>query len=374
MNYNVSLAILRKQVAKLGLNRKQPVKVVAEMLIKLFVAVAGMYFFFSGSNIWIKCCGLILSTAGSIGVGTSTHTSSHYATSDKRWVNELLTYFGYPFFVGLSATYWWNQHVAIHHLWPNVVGVDFDADLSPWFAVTEDDFKGVRGLRRFYYKKLQWLLFPIALALYGFNIQRLGLVYVVRALADPKRRQRSHIIDAVALGLHFALSIAVPFYLFGFRAVLGIYVIRIALMGYATFFVLGPGHLPAEAVYIRGDGERPSDVLSQTATTVNFETGFLGRVICSGLEYQIEHHLLPNICHFHYPRVSVLVKRFCEENGLPYHSYGWDRALWKCWMILRAPQRIHQSVEAIKGFKRSGLEPELHAQLDLPGIESRGEA
>jgi linoleoyl-CoA desaturase len=338
---NALLTKLRRDVAERGLYEKQPGKVVLEMLFKLLAAVAGMVIFFSESNIWIRICGLILSTAGSIGVGTSAHTSSHYATSNKRWFNECLTYFGYPFFLGLSATYWWNQHVAIHHPSPNVIGVDFDADLSPWFAVTEDDIRGTRGLRRIYYEKIQWLVFPLALAFYGFNTQRLGLDYVIRSLSDSSRRKRAHFIDLAALFLHFTLSIAVPFYYFGFQAVLGIYVIRIALMGYATFFVLGPGHLPAEAIYIRGGAKRGSDLFSQTATTINFRTGLIGRIICSGLEYQIEHHLFPNVCHFNYPQVSVLVKRFCVEHGLPYRSYQWDHALWKCWTIFRAPQRIH---------------------------------
>ena len=43
---------------------------------------------------------MIVSTAASLGVATNTHTSSHYATSEKRWLNELLTFFGYPVFLG----------------------------------------------------------------------------------------------------------------------------------------------------------------------------------------------------------------------------------------------------------------------------------
>src|SRR5204862_4433608 len=138
----------------------------------------------------------------------------------------------------------------------------------------------------------------------------------------------------------FFLTMAVPWYYFGLKAMLAFYVIRIGLMGYATFFILGPGHLPSEAVYIRTEQKELDYLLAQTATTVNFRTGVVGRLFCSGLEYQIEHHLFPNICHFHYPAVSLLVKNFCEQEGLPYRSFGWGHALWKCWMIFSKPQLI----------------------------------
>jgi hypothetical protein len=91
-----------------------------------------------------------------------THTSSHYATSERRWVNEALTFFGYPFFLGLSATFWWNKHVVVHPA-PNVIDVDDDADFMPWLALTDRDLGRTGSWRRFY-QHLQWWLFPIVLA------------------------------------------------------------------------------------------------------------------------------------------------------------------------------------------------------------------
>lgn len=344
---NISLTMLRREFARRGWYEKATGKVVLEMLLKLFLAAGGMLVFVTVANPLVRLFGIMISTAGSIGVGTSTHTSSHYATSERKWVNEWLTYFGFPFFLGFSATYWWQQHLSIHHPSPNVIGVDFDADLSPWFAVTEDDLARSSGWRHFYYKRLQWLAFPIAIALYGFNTQRLGLIHVLRALSDSQRRKRAHFIDLGALLVHFLLTMVLPLFYFGVKPVVAIYIIRVTLLGYATFFILGPGHLPAEAAYIRRDLKKEDFLLSQTATTVNFRTRFIGRFLCSGLEYQIEHHLFPNICHFYYPQVSVLVEQFCREQGLPYRSYRWDKALWKCWMVFRKPQRIQSNWERL---------------------------
>ncbi len=158
-----------------------------------------------------------------MGVGTNTHTSTHYATSDKRWVNEALSYFGYPMFLGLSATYWWHKHVVLHHPAPNVVGVDSDADLLPWFAITADEVHASSGLRRFYYDHLQFWLFPLALALNCFSIQMAGWKHLIGMLRHSKGRKSAHWIDLGALVIHYAIWIGVPLLLWPLPAVAGFY-------------------------------------------------------------------------------------------------------------------------------------------------------
>jgi len=37
-----------------------------------------------------------------------------------------------------------------------------------------------------------------------------------------------------------------------------------------------------------------------------------------GINYQIEHHLFPNIHHAHYPQISKILKETCEEFNIPY--------------------------------------------------------
>lgn len=59
--------------------------------------------------------------------------------------------------------------------------------------------------------------------------------------------------------------------------------------------------------------------IHQLNTTVNFSRGnkalswYLG-----GLNFQVEHHLFPNICHVHYPAIAPIVKQTAEEFGIPY--------------------------------------------------------
>ena len=40
-----------------------------------------------------------------------------------------------------------------------------------------------------------------------------------------------------------------------------------------------------------------------------------------GLNFQIEHHLFPRICHVHYAAIAPLVEETCRDFGLQYKSY-----------------------------------------------------
>jgi linoleoyl-CoA desaturase len=342
-----ALTALRRELTARGFGRKATGRVLIELAVHVVLGVGGLIVFFASNNLAVRIIGLLVSTAGSMGVGTNTHTSSHYATSERRWVNEALTFFGYPFFLGLSATFWWNKHVVVHHPAPNVIDVDDDADFMPWLALTDRDLGRAGTWRRFYYQHLQWWLFPIVLAGNGFNMGRAGLTYVIGGLRARDSRKRTYWLDFGCLVLHLAVYVGVPAMLLSFPEAVVAYALRITLMGYALFAVLGPGHLPAEAVRLSADQKDADYLLRQTATTINFRTRLVGRFLCSGLEYQIEHHLFPNISHVHYAAVAPIVRDFCRIHGLPYRSYPWPVALWKCWGVLRTPRTIETDLESV---------------------------
>jgi linoleoyl-CoA desaturase len=197
------------------------------------------------------------------------------------------------------------------------------------------------GWRRFYYQRLQFWLFPVALAANCFSIQFAGWAYLFRKLGNRKERKQSHWIDAAAMVMHYTLWIGLPLLFFPVAPVLGFYVLRSILLGYAMYAILAPGHFPAEAQRLSKEARQSAHFFAvQTAGTVSFRTGWLGRFLCSGLEYQVEHHLFPDISHIHYPEVSRAVQAFCNEHGLSYRSYSWATALWKSWQVLRVPQHV----------------------------------
>src|SRR2546422_1341939 len=100
-----SVRELRADLQKRGCYEKHTARILFDLSISALMAAGGLVVYLAASGSVARTCGLIVWTAGSIGIGTNTHNSSHYATAKKRWVNELLTYIGYPVYFGLSATY-----------------------------------------------------------------------------------------------------------------------------------------------------------------------------------------------------------------------------------------------------------------------------
>ena len=60
----------------------------------------------------------------------------------------------------------------------------------------------------------------------------------------------------------------------------------------------------------------------QVETTVNYARR--SRVVgwfLGGLNYQIEHHLFPRICHVNYSAISRLVEETCRQFGVRYAEH-----------------------------------------------------
>jgi linoleoyl-CoA desaturase len=75
----------------------------------------------------------------------------------------------------------------------------------------------------------------------------------------------------------------------------------------------------------------------QVETTADFapHNGPLSFYI-GGLNYQVEHHLYPHICHLDYPRIAPIVRATCEEFGIRYNCYTtWRQAFAAHWNELR---------------------------------------
>jgi linoleoyl-CoA desaturase len=97
-----------------------------------------------------------------------------------------------------------------------------------------------------------------------------------------------------------------------------------------------------QLAHINGDVEFPEPVGSpqhienefavhQVVTTADFAPkNWLLNFYIGGLNYQIEHHLLPHICHLNYPRLAPIVRATCEEFGIRYMCYPTWREAFAC--------------------------------------------
>ena len=102
-----------------------------------------------------------------------------------------------------------------------------------------------------------------------------------------------------------------------------------ALCNFHTFLMVGPNHT-ADDLYRfdkapEGRGER---YLFQVISTANYNTGSeLTDYAHLWLNYQIEHHLFPDIPMLKYRALQPEVRALCEKHGIPYVQQSvWTRA------------------------------------------------
>jgi fatty acid desaturase len=350
-----TLGLLRQSLRAQGLLGKDPKRCLAELAFHVATAVAGVLLVAAGGSPLLEASGLVLAALGSLGVATNGHTASHHGTSNNWRLDEVLTYFCFPFFLQVSASNWRHRHVVVHHPVPNVIGQDDDVDLMPFFAYTQQEAARGGALARLY-RRHQWLLFPVGLLLNGFNTQRTAWAYLLGRLRDRRARSAEHWADLGALGLHWLVWWIAPLAYFAAADVALFNLGRVILMGYGMFALFAPAHWPAAAHAVASAGGREDHLLIQTANTVNYRAGAYGRLLCSGVQYQIEHHLFPDVSHTRYPKIAAQVEAFCERHGYPYRTLGWGEAIRESIATLRAPKVVARDPSALRERLRLGLE------------------
>jgi fatty acid desaturase len=130
------------------------------------------------------------------------------------------------------------------------------------------------------------------------------------------------------------------------------YLLRSVGLGYMMFALLAPAHLPAEAVCLDRGLEHPDFLLKQTVATLDFRTGFYGRLLAAGLDHQIEHHLFPRVSHTHYRKIRPLVEAFCRRHGYPYRRPGWARAVWLTLRVFGRPKPVYRDGRELEQWMR----------------------
>lgn len=79
----------------------------------------------------------------------------------------------------------------------------------------------------------------------------------------------------------------------------------------------------------------------QICNSANFlNQSWLWTRFFGGINYQIEHHLFPNMSNVHYPTISPIVQDFCKENGITYIHYN---NLWEAYQSYLKMLKVRNS-------------------------------
>lgn len=257
------------------------------------------------------------------GVGMSImHDANHGAYSANQkvnyWMGNTLN------LVGGSVFNWKLQHNVMHHTYTNIA--DYDDDIADKLILKFNPHTKVK-----WYHKLQFIY---AFFFYGILTIYWALLkdfvqfakYTKQGVNTSTKKQNRIILTKIIISkiIYFGIFFALPVFVFKIsflKILLGFLIMQfIAGLILTVIFQLahtveGTSHpLPNENYTIENNW-----FIHQMNTTVNFSRhNKLLSWYVGGLNFQVEHHLFPNICHVHYPQISEIVKSTAEEFGIPY--------------------------------------------------------
>jgi linoleoyl-CoA desaturase len=268
---------------------------------------------------------IVVMGLGLAGIGLSVmHDANHGAYSGKKWVNSVI---GYSLnFIGASAFNWKVQHNVLHHSFTNVH--EEDEDISPRGALRmtpHSEWKRVHKYQFIYawflygLMTLVWLFFKDFTRLYKY--QRSGMVKSQKANA-AKEWAILIFTKLCYIGYCFVIPLVLTSLLW-WQVALGVVVMHY-IAGFLLAIIFQPAHVIEGTAFPLPDEHRNLEnnwTVHQLLTTTNFGNNskwfswYVG-----GLNFQIEHHLFPNICHVHYRKISSIVQKTAQEFGLPYKT------------------------------------------------------
>jgi linoleoyl-CoA desaturase len=257
------------------------------------------------------------------GIGMSImHDANHGAYSKNPRVNTLI---GYSLnLIGGMVLNWKMQHNVLHHTYTNIYG--FDDDIGDKGLVRLSPHSAPRKFYRFQYIYV-FLIYSI-MTLYWATAKDFVQYYQYRRRGVhrmTKKEGRKNVASMIALKLlFFSYMIVLPIVVQGYNP--GLIIGGFVMMGMVSGLVLGLVFQLAHSVE-EADFPLPNDkniienewAIHQLSTTVDFaRNNRLLSWYVGGLNFQVEHHLFPNICHVHYPAISEIVEATAKEFGVPY--------------------------------------------------------
>jgi linoleoyl-CoA desaturase len=282
------------------------------------------------------------------GIGMSVmHDAAHNAYTSNATVNRYLSYS--LNLIGGAVFNWKIQHNVLHHTYTNIHGMDDDIDSKVMMRFSPHGQH--RGIHRF--QHIYIFFFYSIITLYWVTFKDF-VQYVTfrkngmhRGSVAEHRKNLFLLIGSKAIYFFYLLVVPIVFFHYSIGIFVCGFITMHVICGLILSVIFQLAHtvegtsypMPNEKSEVENDW-----AIHQMHTTVDFArdnkfvTWYIG-----GLNFQVEHHLFPNICHVHYKNLAPIVKSTAEEFGIPYldNPGFWDAVA----SHLRALKKFGMSTE-----------------------------
>eukprot|EP00920_Eleutheroschizon_duboscqi_P014228 GHVT01033135.1.p1 GENE.GHVT01033135.1~~GHVT01033135.1.p1 ORF type:complete len:364 (+),score=30.13 GHVT01033135.1:1175-2266(+) len=234
----------------------------------------------------------------------------------------------------------WNSMHNRHHASPQKESFDPDVDTLPLIATYRDIL--TRGARRalaldhfrwwLKYQHISFLLVSSAFNVFFWHLYLHPREYVFRKF-DPL----TLLLVAGRYAVHFC--IALPAFGIG-----GAFITLAGTMFFTGIYLFGTFALSHTFLPTVKAEDEMDWVDNQVTYSANMTPCFTVNWWMGYLNFQVEHHLFPQMPQYHQPKIAGRVRDFCEENGLSYNLFGFFEGMF---YVLRNLRRIACEVDDI---------------------------
>jgi linoleoyl-CoA desaturase len=296
-------------------NREVYVK--AAVILSCFAA-SYLALAFLARNFWQGLPLAVLLGLSITGIGFNImHDGGHRSFSERQWINRLAAMT--LDMIGVSSYVWHWKHAMFHHNYVNIAG--YDPDINVGILARFAPHQKRLRLHRWQHLYV-W-------ALYSFLVPKLQLFNDFATVISgrihshhiPRPKRWDLFVFVGGKAFFFTLAFALPLLYHPLPVVLFYYALTVLIMGLPLSVVFQLPHCTGRSDFPLPDQVsremKNSWAVHQAQVTLNYDrhsrirTWFFG-----GLNFHLEHHLFPSICHINYPGMAELVEETCRQFGV----------------------------------------------------------
>jgi fatty acid desaturase len=304
---------LKRRVREAGLLKPQPWYYTYKIITVLGMLAIGVAVALIIHNPWLLLLDAVFLGFVSTQQGLLAHDVAHWQAFHGRRANQIANLCFGNLLLGVSYTWWTTKHNQ-HHATPNHLEDDPDINFPMLVFATEQIAAKARWLRPLI--SVQAFAFLLLLPFQSLNVR----YHSIKHLFGPKARVPY--LQGTAIGIHLGLYFLLLWYI-GWPLAVAFFVVHQATFGLYNGSVFASNH---KGMAIVKPGERLGFLREQVLTTRNVKGQPLVDFWTGGLNYQIEHHLFPNMPRNRLKEAQVLVRAFCAEYEIEYYETGLIRS------------------------------------------------
>jgi linoleoyl-CoA desaturase len=292
------------------------------VMLSLYLVPFALIFLVQMSG-WVALALTVVMGIGVAGTGMCVmHDAVHGSFSHKKWLNKMFG--GTLYLLGSNVFNWEMQHNVFHHAYTNLEGLDEDIDSKGPIRLSEN--APLHGIHRYQYIH--------AFFFYGL----LTLSKLVKDFTQLAKYNRSGVTSKYSFNPtreYVKMVIVKVIYLF---AIIGLPIMFTSFTWWQVLLGFLMMHWVAGCILstvfqmahvVEGTEQPVPDAqgvihhdwaVHELRTTSDFaRNNHLLNWYVGGLNFQIEHHLFPQISHVHYQDIAPIVERTAREYNVNYN-------------------------------------------------------